>query len=77
MKRAEPRLPPAHALGSFLTVDAPGAAVIPPVSRLTEFSHTIASVVAQCAIRQNLNRVEGDVEKLIAEQFWSAEYKTL
>lgn len=67
----------AHALGSFLTVDAPGAAVIPPVSRLTEFSHTIASVVAQCAIRQNLNRVEGDVEKLIAEQFWSAEYKTL
>lgn len=67
----------AHSLGSFLTPDVPGAAVIPPVARLTEFSHTVASVVAECAMKQNLNRVEGEVEKLIADVTWTAEYKPL
>ena len=67
----------AHSLGSFLTPVVPGAAVIPPVARLTEFSHTVASVVAECAMKQNLNRVEGEVEKLIADVTWTAEYKPL
>ena len=67
----------AHSLGSFLTPDVPGAAVIPPVARLTEFSHTVASVVAECAVKQKLNRIDGDVEKLIADISWKAEYKPL
>lgn len=67
----------AHSLGSFLTPDVPGAAVIPPVARLTEFSHTVATVVAECAMKQKLNRIDGDVEKLIADISWKAEYKPL
>ena len=67
----------AHALGAFLTPDEPGAAVIPPVARLTEFSHTVATVVAECAVKQKLNRIDGDVEKLIADISWKAEYKPL
>lgn len=65
----------AHSLGAFLTPEEPGAAVIPPVARLTEFSHTVASVVADCAIKQKLNRIDGEVEKLIADITWTAEYK--
>lgn len=67
----------AHSLGTFLTPDEPGAAVIPPVARLTEFSHTVATVVAECAVKQKLNRIDGDVEKLIADISWKAEYKPL
>ena len=67
----------AHSLGAFLTPNQPGAAVIPPVDRLTEFSHTVAAVVADCAIKQKLNRIEGEVEKLIADITWTAEYKPL
>lgn len=67
----------AHSLGAFLTPNQPGAAVIPPVARLTEFSHTVASVVADCAIKQKLNRIDGEVEKLIADITWTAEYKPL
>ena len=67
----------AHSLGTFLTPDEPGAAVIPPVARLTEFSHTVATVVAECAMKQKLNRIDGDVEKLIADISWKAEYKPL
>ena len=65
----------AHSLGAFLTPEEPGAAVIPPVARLTEFSHTVAAVVADCAIKQKLNRIDGEVEKLIADITWTAEYK--
>ena len=67
----------AHSLGAFLTPDEPGAAVIPPVARLTEFSHTVATVVAECAVKQKLNRIDGEVEKLIADVSWKAEYKPL
>ena len=67
----------AHSLGAFLTPEEPGAAVIPPVARLTEFSHTVASVVADCAIKQKLNRIDGEVEKLITDITWTAEYKPL
>jgi len=67
----------AHSLGAFLTPDEPGAAVIPPVARLTEFSHTVATVVAECAVKQKLNRIDGEVEKLIADITWTAEYKPL
>jgi len=65
----------AHSLGAFLTPEQPGAAVIPPVDRLTEFSHTVAAVVADCALKQKLNRIDGEVEKLIADITWTAEYK--
>ena len=51
--------------------------MIPPVARLTEFSHTVATVVAECAMKQKLNRIDGDVEKLIADITWTAEYKPL
>lgn len=68
----------AHSLGGFLQTDVPGAAVLPPVSRLTEFSETVACAVAACAVRQGLNRVpaaEADVPEIIRRSIWRAEYE--
>lgn len=65
----------AHALGAFLEPDKPGAAVIPPVSRLTEFSETVAVAVAECAVKQGLNRKEvTDVKAAVDDMTWQAEY---
>lgn len=67
----------AHSLGSFLQTDVPGAAVIPPVSRLAEFSETVACAVAECTVKQGLNRISATVEKvpqIIKKNIWKAEY---
>lgn len=66
----------AHALGAFLEPDKPGAAVIPPVSRLTEFSETVAVAVAECAVRQGLNRRKvTDVKAAVDDMIWQPEYR--
>lgn len=64
----------AHALNDFI-VPQEGAAVLPPVSKLAQFSETIAVVVGKCVIEQGLNRVAvSDIEKTIEENIWQPEY---
>ncbi|WP_282710138.1 malolactic enzyme [Lancefieldella sp. Marseille-Q7238] len=46
----------AHSLGGIVDTTQPGAAVLPPVSRITEFSERIATGVAKEAVKQGLNR---------------------
>ena len=65
----------AHSLGAFLTPEAKGAAVIPPVARLTEFSAAVAVAVAECAVKQGLNRQPvSDVKAAVEAMVWKAEY---
>ena len=65
----------AHSLGAFLSPQKKGAAVLPPVARLTEFSEAVAIAVAECAVRQGLNRRPGDdVKKAVEDMIWKAEY---
>ena len=65
----------AHSLGAFIETGKPGAAVLPPVARLTEFSEVVAVAVASCAVRQKLNRVATDnVEKTVKDCIWKPEY---
>ena len=65
----------AHALGAFLTPEEKGAAVIPPVARLEEFSAAVAVAVATCAVQQGLNRRSvTDVKAAVEEMVWKATY---
>ncbi|MCR3758791.1 NAD-dependent malic enzyme [Clostridium felsineum] len=67
-----------HALGGIVDPNGPGAAVLPPVSKITEFSHTIAEVVGQSVLDQKLNREEiKDIKKAVAETKWTPEYTSL
>lgn len=63
----------AHALGGIVDPDQPGAAVLPPVSKLQEFSQTVAQVVAQSAIDQSLAGVT-DAKKAVADMKWEPKY---
>ena len=65
----------AHSLGAFLSPQKKGAAVLPPVARLTEFSEAVAIAVAECAVKQGLNRrPDDDVKKAVEDMIWKAEY---
>ncbi len=65
-----------HALGGIVDASKPGAAVLPPVSRLTEFSQAIAEVVGQSVIDQKLNREPvGDIKKAVEAIKWLPEYQ--
>lgn len=65
----------AHSLGGIIDTTKPGAATIPPVSKLTEFSETIAIAVGEEAIKQNLATVDGtDVKALVTAIKWQPEY---
>ena len=65
----------AHALGAFLTPEEKGAAVIPPVARIEEFSAAVAVAVATCAVQQGLNRRSvTDVKAAVEEMVWKATY---
>ncbi|MCR1889985.1 NAD-dependent malic enzyme [Ligilactobacillus murinus] len=63
----------AHALGGIVDPDQPGAAVLPPVSKLQEFSQTVAQVVAKSAIAQGLAGVT-DAKKAVADMKWEPKY---
>lgn len=63
----------AHALGGIVDPDQPGAAVLPPVSKLQEFSQTVAQVVAKSAIDQGLAGVT-DAKKAVAAMKWEPKY---
>lgn len=66
----------AHSLGEFLEINVEGAAVLPPVSKLTQFSETVATAVAECAVKQGLNRVQtNDVKKAVQSLIWKPVYR--
>lgn len=65
----------AHALSGLVDPEKPGAAVLPPVSKLTEFSKRVAERVAESAIDQGLsgNGIT-DAKKVVAEKIWKPRY---
>ncbi|WP_290033405.1 malolactic enzyme [Ligilactobacillus cholophilus] len=63
----------AHALGGIVDASEPGAAVLPPVAKLTEFTQTVAETVAQSAIDQGLSPVS-DAHKAVTDMKWEPKY---
>lgn len=63
----------AHALVGLVDPDQPGAAVLPPVKNITQFSERVAIAVAQSAIDQGLASVD-NAEKAVADTKWEAQY---
>lgn len=65
----------AHSLGGIIDVKKPGAAVLPPVSKLYEFSETVAEAVAKSAVDQRLNQQPiKSVVDAIKETKWEPKY---
>lgn len=66
----------AHALGGFVDASKPGAAVLPPVEKLTEFSEHIAIIVTENAMKQGLTREKiEDARKAVDAMKWYPKYK--
>lgn len=63
----------AHSLGGIVDPDEAGAAVLPPVSKLDQFSMTVALGVAQQAIDEKLSDTT-DAQKAIDDIKWEAKY---
>ncbi|AVK62185.1 NAD-dependent malic enzyme [Lactobacillus sp. CBA3605] len=64
-----------HALGGIVDTDKPGAAVLPPVSKITSFSQKLAEVVAQSVIDQKLNKEPiASAKQAVADMKWVPEY---
>ncbi|WP_281164486.1 malolactic enzyme [Liquorilactobacillus sicerae] len=64
-----------HALGGIVDPNQPGAAVLPPVAKLQEFSQTIAEVVAQSVIDQDLSKEKlTDAKAAVAQAKWEPKY---
>ena len=65
----------AHSLGGIVDTTKPGAATLPPVSKLTEFSQRVAETVGQCALDQKLNREDiSDIKEAIEKIKWIPKY---
>ncbi|MFC6294256.1 malolactic enzyme [Lactiplantibacillus daoliensis] len=65
-----------HALGGIVDTSKPGAAVLPPVAKITEFSQKLAEVVAQSVIDQKLNKEPiTSAKQAVADMKWVPEYK--
>ncbi|MFT9266343.1 malolactic enzyme [Oenococcus sp.] len=65
----------AHSLGGIVDTSKVGAAVLPPVAKLAEFSRTLAIAVAKKAVEQGLNREPiADVNKAVDDLKWEPEY---
>lgn len=64
-----------HALSGIVDPDQPGAAVLPPVEKLADFSKRVAITVAQSAIDQDLAG-EGitDAQTAVEKMTWEAKY---
>lgn len=68
----------AHSLGGIVDATKPGVAVLPPVTRLAEFSQTVAQAVAKSAIDQGIARADSkDAAQLVADLKWEPEYEEL
>ncbi|MDN6355898.1 malolactic protein [Lactiplantibacillus plantarum] len=67
-----------HALGGIVDTSKPGAAVLPPVAKITEFSQKLAEVVAQSVIDQKLNKEPiADAKQAVADMKWIPEYRAI
>ena len=67
-----------RALGGIVDVTKPGAAILPPVAKITEFSQTNAETVAKSVVAQKLNREEiTDIKEAVESAKWVPEYKSL
>ncbi len=65
----------AHSLGGIVDTTKPGAATLPPVSKLTEFSQRVAEAVGQCVLDQKLNREDiTDIKAAIEKIKWTPKY---
>ena len=64
----------AHSLQGIVDTTKPGAATLPPVAKLTQFSRTVAKAVAECAIKEGL-APEQDIDAAIDAILWKPEYK--
>lgn len=65
----------AHSLGGIVDTTKLGAATLPPVSKLTEFSQRVAEAVGQCALDQKLNREDiTDIKAAIEKIKWTPKY---
>ena len=68
----------AHSLGGIVDPDQPGAAVLPPVSKLDQFSQTVAIAVAEDAVKHGLNQKPiKDAKQAVANMTWQPEYRPL
>lgn len=68
----------AHSLGGLVDPDQAGAAVLPPVSKLDQFSKTVAIAVAKQAVADGLNEAPiADVAKAVAATQWTPAYREL
>lgn len=66
----------AHSIGGIVDATKAGAAVLPPVSRLTGFSRTVAIAVAGEAVREGLNRRPVDnAANAVDAQRWTPVYR--
>lgn len=66
----------AHAIGGIVDASKPGAAVLPPVTKLDKFSETVAIAVAKEAGKEGLNRNDvSDPEACIKAYKWEPAYK--
>ncbi|WP_099974702.1 malolactic enzyme [Lactobacillus terrae] len=63
----------ARSLGGIVDTTQPGAAVLPPVSKLDEFSMTVATGVAQEAINEELTDAT-DAKKAVESIKWEPKY---
>lgn len=67
-----------HALGGIVDSNKPGAAILPPVAKLAEFSQIIAEVVGQSVLDQKLNREPiSDIKKAVSDAKWIPKYVPL
>lgn len=66
----------AHSLKGMIDTDKPGVALLPPVSRLTQFSQVVAEAVAATAIAQGLNKDKAKDAKTAVLNFrWNPAYE--
>lgn len=66
----------AHSLGGIVDSNQPGAAILPPVDQLTEFSQTVANSVAQTAVDEGITRETiTDVKAAVEAEKWYPVYK--
>ncbi|MCH5461695.1 NAD-dependent malic enzyme [Lactobacillus sp. LC28-10] len=65
----------AHSLGGLVDASKPGAAILPPVTQLSQFSDIIAEAVVQSAMAQGLTQQPiSDAKQAVSEAKWVPEY---
>ncbi|GLB46157.1 NAD-dependent malic enzyme [Philodulcilactobacillus myokoensis] len=65
----------AHSLGGIVDPEKPGAAILPPVSKLNQFSDTVARAVAKSVVKQGLNKQPiKDIDQAIQDTKWEPKY---